>query len=382
MAMDSGKRVFVIDTTLRDGEQAAGVAFSREEKVRIARMLDAAGVDEIEAGIPAMGGEEAEAVRAIASMGLRARVTGWNRAVPADIDASVACGVAAVALALPVSERQIAAKLGKCREWVLRQLRETVGYAKRRGLYVSVGAEDASRAEPAFLLDFARAAEDAGADRIRFCDTVGVLDPFGVFDAVSRLTAVLRIPVAAHTHDDFGMATANALAAVRAGARFIDATVNGIGERAGNAALEEVVMGLRHVLRLDTGVLPEKLAGVSRFVSCVTHQSMPPWKAIVGANAFRHEAGIHADGVLKDPGTYEPFAPETVGAARQIVLGKHSGRSGVVHVFREMGVAITAGEARALLARLRDERSPGGAAPDRPSLLALLDALRHGERVA
>lgn len=380
--METRARVRIIDTTLRDGEQAAGVAFSREEKVRIARMLDAAGVDEIEAGIPAMGGEEAEAVRSIASMGLRARVTGWNRALPADIDASVSCGVAAVALALPVSERQIAAKLGKCREWVLRQLRETVGYAKRRGLYVSVGAEDASRAEPAFLLDYARAAEEAGADRLRFCDTVGVLDPFGTFEAVSRLTSVLRIPVAAHTHDDFGMATANALAAARAGATFLDVTVNGIGERAGNAALEEVVMGLRHVSGAETGVLPEKLAGVSRFVAGVTHQSLPPWKAIVGANAFRHEAGIHADGVLKDPGTYEPFPPESVGAARRIVLGKHSGRSGVVHVFREMGVEVTQEEAKALLALLRDDRPSGGSTQDRVSLLALLDAIRRRDRVA
>ncbi|MEW6720570.1 MAG: homocitrate synthase [Thermodesulfobacteriota bacterium] len=354
---DTG-RVRLIDTTLRDGEQAPGVSFAPEEKVRLARMLDAAGIDEIEAGTPAMGGGEADAVRRIASLGLRARVTAWNRAVEADIDASAACGVKAVAVALPVSERHIAAKLGKDREWVLARLRACVSHGKRLGLFVSVGAEDASRAEPQFLADFARAAERAGADRVRFCDTVGVLDPFAMFEAVSRMVAAVGIPVAVHTHDDLGMATANALAAVRAGASFVDVTVNGIGERAGNAALEEVVMGLRHALLRETAAEPAMLGVLSRFVRRVSGHPLPPWKAIVGENAFRHESGIHADGVLKDPGTYEPFPPETVGASRRIVLGKHSGRGAVAHVFRSMGHQITAEEAGEILSLLRERKRP------------------------
>lgn len=378
--MERDGRVRLIDTTLRDGEQAAGLAFRPEEKVRIALLLDAAGVDEIEAGIPAMGGDEAASVRAIASLGLSARVTAWNRAVPADIDASLACGVRAVAMALPVSDLQIAAKLGKSRGWVLARLREAVAHAKGAGVYVSVGAEDASRAEPDFLLEFARAAEEAGADRFRFCDTVGILEPFGAYEAVRRLASALSIPVAAHTHDDFGLATANALAAVRGGASFVDVTVNGIGERAGNAALEEVAMGLIRLLGREVRVDTSRLRGLSGHVTGVARHPLPPWKAVVGENAFRHEAGIHADGVLKDPATYEPFPPEAVGAARRIVLGKHSGRSAVLHVLRSLDVAVTAGEADGVVALLRDRAARGPAEGD--ELRSLLAAVRGGRRSA
>jgi homocitrate synthase NifV len=378
--MERDGRVRLIDTTLRDGEQAAGLAFRPEEKVRIALLLDAAGIDEIEAGIPAMGGDEAASVRAIASLGLSARVTGWNRAVPSDIDASLGCGVDAVAMALPVSDLQIAAKLGKTRGWVLARLREAVAHAKSAGVYVSVGAEDASRAEPAFLLEYARAAEEAGADRVRFCDTVGILDPFATHEAVSRLASALSIPVAAHTHDDFGLATANALAAVRGGASFVDVTVNGIGERAGNAALEEVAMGLIRLLGREVRVDTSMLSRLSGHLAGVARHPLPPWKAVVGENAFRHEAGIHADGVLKDPAMYEPYPPEAVGAARRIVLGKHSGRSAVLHVLRTLDGDVTAEEADGVVALLRDRRKRGPA--EEGELRSLLAATRGRRRIA
>ncbi len=379
--MTALRRVFLIDTTLRDGEQAAGVAFDPAEKLRIARLLDAAGIDEIEAGIPAMGGDEAASVAAIAADGLRARVTAWNRALPADIDASVSCGVTAVAMALPVSDRQITAKLVCSRTDVLRRLREAVDHAKQKGLYVSVGAEDASRADRSFLLVFAHAAEEAGADRLRFCDTVGVLDPFSTTEAVAALVTALSIPIAAHMHDDFGLATANALAAVRAGASFVDVTVNGIGERAGNAALEEVAMGVARFLGLSAGIDTSKLTSLSRAFTGISRQPLPPWKAVVGKNAFRHEAGIHADGVLKDPATYEAFTPESVGGARRIVLGKHSGRRAVLHVLRTMGVEATPSEAEELVARLRNLKLPDpGACAVETEVARLLTEIRTTRR--
>ncbi len=347
-------QIQINDTTLRDGEQAAGVAFTLAEKVIFATLMDAIGVQELEVGIPAMGGIEAEAITEIANLGLRTLLTGWNRAVRSDIDASLSCGLQRVHISVPVSEIQIAVKFqGNC-QLVLNRLRDTINYACDRGLYISVGGEDSSRADASFLLDVALAAQDWGASRFRFCDTVGILDPLTTYKKVQQLVNKLIIPVEMHTHNDFGMATANALGGIRAGATSVNTTVNGLGERAGNAALEEVVMALHRIYGINIGIDTSRFKEISEFVVQASGCDVPPWKAIVGENAFAHESGIHGHGVLQNPATYEPFNPKEVGRERRLVIGKHSGKHLITNLLQQYGIALTQAETRSLLDAVRD----------------------------
>jgi homocitrate synthase NifV len=331
-------RIYVTDTTLRDGEQAAGVAFSEEEKVVIAKMLDRLGVHEIECGIPAMGLEEQRAVIRMVKLGLSARLITWNRAVISDVEASLRCGVSAVAISVPVSDFQIANKLGKTRGWVLGKLRSAVEFARKNGLYVCVGAEDASRANEDFLAEFGLLAEAFGADRLRFSDTVGQTDPFIIFDKLSRLKLRIKLPIEIHAHNDFGLATANALAGIRAGAAFVSTTVLGLGERAGNAALEEVLMALTHLYGVDIGLDIAALPALCEYVSKACGREIPADKPVVGSKIFCHESEIHAAAVIKNPGNYEPYPPEKVGKQREIALGKYSGRRGVSYRLSRLGM--------------------------------------------
>ena len=235
-------QLVICDTTLRDGEQAAGIVFANLEKMRIAKLLDEIGVQQIEAGIPAMGGDEKTAVKNIAHLGLDASILGWNRANPADIAHSIDCDVDSVAISMSSSDIHIEHKLMKTREWVIEKLVESIEYAKAHGLYVSANAEDASRADRDFIITFAKAAKEAGADRFRYCDTLGILEPRHTYDEIKRIIEEAKIDVEMHTHNDFGMATANALAGVQAGAKVVSTTVLGIGERTGNTPMEEIAM--------------------------------------------------------------------------------------------------------------------------------------------
>lgn len=347
------KHLTIVDTTLRDGEQTAGVVFSNQEKLRIARLLDELGVHQIEAGIPVMGGNEQQAIKEIVKLGLKSSIMGWNRAVISDIETSLSCGVDAVAISISTSDIHIEHKLMTTREDVLERMVKATEFAKKNGVYISVNAEDASRTDMDFLVRFAMEAKKAGANRLRYCDTVGILDPFTTYDRIQELIEKVGIDVEMHTHNDFGMATANALAGVKAGATHVGVTVNGLGERAGNAALEEVVMALKHLGDVDLNFATERFVEVSEYVALASGRILPPWKAIVGSNMFAHESGIHADGALKNPLTYEVFKPEDVGLERQIVIGKHSGTAAIKAKFREYGREITNEEADELLKRVR-----------------------------
>lgn len=346
-------RVRIDDTTLRDGEQTAGVVFSNREKIQIARYLDEIGVHQIEAGIPTMGGDEKKAIKEIVDLGLKASILAWNRAVVEDIKHSLDCGVDAIAISIAVSDIHIQHKLKKDRQWVLDSVKRSLDFAKSKGLYVSVNAEDASRADFDYLLEFARTAKEYGGDRLRYCDTIGLMEPFKIYDEVKAIIDEVGIEVEMHTHNDFGMAVANALAGVKAGATWINTTVIGLGERAGNAALEEVIMALKYTMGIDLDCNTKILREVAEYVARASARSVPVWKAIVGYNVFAHESGIHADGVLKDPRTYEAFTPEEVGLERQILIGKHSGTHSLIVKFREYGIELSPEEAQGLLPEVR-----------------------------
>jgi len=349
--------VWMIDTTLRDGEQAPGVSFDRSAKLDIAQALDHVGVQELEVGIPVMGSDVQEECRAIAASGLDCRLSVWCRAHEEDMAAATRCNISGVHFSFPLSSVHLAA-VGKDRNWVLSQLHALVRSARGYFDQITVGAQDATRADHQFLLEFAERAQAAGVERLRLADTVGIARPETVTNLIRSIkAAVPGLSLEFHGHNDLGMATANALCALEAGAQAVSVTVNGLGERAGNTPLEQLAMALWQHPRITCGVDTKHLLNLCRMVADASGQTIPPAQPVVGKRVFSHESGIHCHAMFRDTRAYEPFPPQLAGhETRRFLLGTHSGATAIRHLLKKAGIRVSSRQAQALRPLLAEAR--------------------------
>jgi len=344
----------ILDTTLREGEQTPYVNFTVDEKVEIAKLLDRVNVDMIEAGDPSVSPNIARAIERIASLGLRAEIVAHSIASRAGIDHAKACGADRVAIFYATSNIHLESKLHKTQEQALDIIHEHVCYAKSLGLKVRYTPEDATRTDFEFLVQVCNTAIEAGADRISFADTLGIMQPHVMYERVDALRErLLPCQIDLHCHDDYGLALANAMAGIRAGANCVHTTVNGMGERTGIPDLAETIVAFHNLEQIEKYNL-QPLAEISNYLEKVSGFFLAPNKPITGQNAFSHKSGVHTNGILKDPRTYEPFDPSILGRERKIVIDKYTGKTAVVTRLDEYGIEVSAAELEVIVSRIKN----------------------------
>lgn len=335
------RTIIVSDTTLRDGEQMPGIRFTPQQKLLLAQALNQMGIAVLEVGYPAVSPVEQEAVRQICDAGLNAMIQVISRPLPHEITLAAKCGVQSIAIFIGTSDLHLTHKLRMTRDELCRTVENGVRFARQYGLQVAFAPEDATRTQRDFLLKICGIAIESGAEVIGIPDTVGIMLPDEMRELIADIVTNLRVPVAAHCHNDFGLATANSLAAVVGGAAAVQCSLGGIGERAGNASLEEVVCALELRCGCTTQIDLTQLQSANELLYSFLPFSASPNKAIVGKNAFTHESGLHTSGVIREASTYEPFDPALLGRSRRFVFGKHSGRQAIVHVLEQAQITVT-----------------------------------------
>ena len=352
-------KVKIVDGTLREGEQTPGVHFTKEEKLQIARDLDRIGVPLLDVGMPSISDKEREAISAIVQQGLKASIGVSVRMRRDEIDQATYCGAGEIFLICPVSQLHLSSKLGMEEDGLKKLAGEVIGYAADKGLGINLVAEDASRAEVSFLCEILCRAYDWGAGRAFICDTVGTMEPFGMKELVAKVKRAVprEMELGVHCHNDFGLATANTVAAIEAGAAFPSVTVNGIGERAGNAPLHEVAMAIEKILKQQHGIEMQRLYDLARLVERYSGIFIPPNTPIVGLNAFRHESGVHVDGILKNSKTYTELDPQEVSRTSSFVLGKHTGTRTIRHLLKQRGYEADEAELGEILRRVKERKA-------------------------
>ncbi len=352
----------IVDGTLREGEQTPGVIFTRDEKLEIARELDRTGVDLLDVGMPAISAEERESISAIAGQGLRASIGVSVRMKRKEINQAVECGADEIFLICPVSRLHIQNKLEIDANGLLQQVKDMICHATDKNLLVNLAAEDASRAEIPFLVNILGHAHDAGAQRAFICDTVGISDPFSMKTLIGQLRDQIppKMDLGVHCHNDLGLATANTLAAMDAGADYPAVTVNGIGERAGNAPLHEVIVAVEKIFKRAHKIEMHKLYSLSRLVEQCSGIFITPHTPIVGLNAFRHESGIHVDGLLKNSETYTGLDPKVINRSSSFVLGKHTGTRTIRYLTEKRGYDASEEDIRTILSIVKDKKTADG----------------------